>query len=144
MSEILVKVVVEKGGHIPVMKTSGAACFDCYACLPDGPVTIEPGKRKVIPLGIRIQLAKNCEAVIRPRSGNTKDGIDVGIGTIDSDYTGVVGATIINNSDKDFVVNDFDRVCQMAIRRYEDVSFVITDELEKTERGDKGYGSTGK
>jgi len=73
----------------------------------------------------------------------SKKGIDVCIGTIDSNYRGMVMANVVNNSDADFVVEDGDRICQLAIRKLPMIEFMLVDKLEESERGENGFGSTG-
>ena len=129
-------------GITPVRKTTGSSCFDCYAHLLK-PVVIKPGTREKIPLGFGLELPLCYEAIIRPRSGLSLQGIDEIVGTIDEDFKSEISAILVNNSGNDFTVNNGDRVCQLAIRRYEKFSFVIVDELSKTDRGENGFGSTG-
>ena len=128
--------------YMPVMAHGGDACYDCKARC-DNPISIKSHSRCLVNLGFCLGLETYTEAVIRPRSGLSKRGIDVAIGTIDSGYTGEVKANIINNSDEDFIVNNGDRICQIAIRKYESVLIEKVDLLESTERGDDGFGSSG-
>lgn len=130
-------------GQAPEYKTDGAACADCYARIPTGEITLLAGKRTLVPLGFAIELPEGFEAVIRPRSGLTKKGIDSAIGTIDSDYRGELMACVVNNSGEDFVIRNGDRICQLKIQPAEQVPFVAVDKLSETERGSKGWGSTG-
>lgn len=137
-------------GRVPQYKTSGAACADCYARIEphkDNPevdyIVIHPHRRALVPLGFAMALPVGYEAVIRPRSGLTKQGIDGQIGTIDSDYRGEVSACLVNNSDAPFKVRNGDRICQMKIQRAERLHFAFVDELDETERGEGGFGSTG-
>lgn len=136
------KVVLVEGGKLPEMKREGDACFDCYARL-DNPVKIKIGMRQLIPLGFKIQLPEYTEAVIRPRSGFTSKGIDEAIGTVDSNYRGEVMACVINNSKEHIEISNGDRICQLAIRRYNPVIFNVVDKLDESNRGEKGFGSTG-
>lgn len=137
---IPIGIKLYNGGKVPVRKTAGAACYDCFAnetaCIPSG------GRSK-IGLGFGLELPYMFEAVIRPRSGLTLKGIDSAIGTIDEDFKSEISAIVINNSDSDFKVNIGDRICQMAIRQYERYEFEIVDELSETVRGEGGFGSTG-
>ncbi len=137
-------------GRVPQYKTSGAACADCYARIDtnrDNPevdyIVIHPHQRALVPLGFAMALPMGYEAVIRPRSGLMKHGIDEQIGTIDSDYRGEVSACLVNNSDAPFKVRNGDRICQMKIQRAERLPFAVVDELDDTERGEGGFGSTG-
>ena len=137
------KIKLIDGGKVPEYKTEGSSCADCYARLPTESVTIIKGKRVLIPLGFALELQECYEAIIRPRSGLTLKGIDVGIGTIDSDYRGEVMACVINNSDEDYVIHNLDRICQIKIQPTRQFNFEVVDELSKTERGESGFGSTG-
>lgn len=137
-----IKMKLFKGGRLPVYKTKGAACADCYACVKE-PIIIPIGKRALVPLGFAIELPGGYEAVIRPRSGLTSKEIDNGIGTIDCDYRGEVKACVINNTDANFIINNGDRICQMKIQRAEQFEFEQVESLTETERSDKGFGSTG-
>lgn len=139
---IVGKVVLVDGGRLPEKKIEGDACLDCYARL-ENPVKIKIGMRQLIPLGFKIQLPELTEAVIRPRSGLTSKSIDVAIGTIDSNYRGEVMACIINNSKEHIEINNGDRICQLAIRRYSPVIFDVVDKLDDSNRGENGFGSTG-
>lgn len=139
---VKVKIKVLKGGVMPIKKTKGAVCFDCYArCEQE--IKIKPQDRATIPLGFAMELPEGYEAVIRGRSGLSKKGIDGVIGTIDTDYRGEVCATVINNSDFCFYVDNGNRVCQMAIREVPEIEFEEVDELTETERGSGGFGHTG-
>jgi len=137
------KIKMVAGEIPPVYKTKGAVCLDCYARL-DEPFVIKSGKRDKIPLGFCVGLPKNFEAVVRGRSGNTLSGLDVGIGTIDYDYTGEVNAILINNTDEDIEINNGERICQIAVRKVPKVKLKFVKELKKTERGAGGFGHTGK
>ena len=96
----------------------------------------------MVALGFCIELPKGYEAVIRPRSGMTKKGIDIALGTIDWDYRNEVMCQLINNSDGDFDIKNLDRICQMKIQKAEQFEFVQVDELSETDRKG-GFGSTG-
>ena len=150
-----VKIKLIEGGVMPEKKHIDDAAFDCYARL-DEDMEIEVGYRAKIPLGFALELPKGWEAVIRPRSGLTLKGIDIGIGTIDANYRGEVCAVVINNSNppftvyedgttgqESFVVHNGDRICQMVIKKLDEVELVRVNELSDTERGKNGFGSTG-
>lgn len=140
--KIKVKIKLMEGGKLPEFKTRGAVCCDCYARL-NVLHRIAPHKRAKIPLGFAMELPLGWEAVVRPRSGLTSDGQDIGIGSIDYDFRGEVSATVINDTNNYFTVENGDRICQLAIREAPKVNFVVVDELTKTERGSNGFGSTG-
>lgn len=138
-----IRIKLVEGGKLPVYKTKGASCCDCYARIEKGFEVIFPNERAMIPLGFALELPEGYEAVIRPRSGMMRNGIDEGIGTIDSDYRGEVNACIINNTPQRIKLFNGDRICQMKIQESRQFSFVQVDELSETERGDGGFGSTG-
>lgn len=148
MKSVSIKVI--DGGRLPAYKTHGAACCDCYARIdvnPDNPivdyVVLFPHERLMIPLGFAIELPEGYEAVIRPRSGLMRKGIDELIGTIDSDYRGEVMACLVNNTEGRVKIYNGDRICQMKIQVAEQFSFNVVDRLSETERGEGGFGSTG-
>lgn len=131
---------------LPKYQTPGAAAMDLHACL-DEPVTLASLERKVIPTGFAISLPDGYEAQIRARSGlSLKHGITPanGIGTIDADYRGEVGVILVNLSREDFEVTPGMRIAQMVIARYETAEWDEVADLDQTERGEGGYGSTGQ
>ena len=143
MDEIIVKAVAT--GELPEYETKGAAGMDLKARI-EAPLLLKPGKRALVPTGIYLELPEGYEAQVRARSGlAAKHGIGLvnGVGTIDSDYRGEIKICLINHGDDTFTVNDGDRVAQLVFAGYARAKLVITDELEKTERGDGGFGHTG-
>ena len=147
MMERLEIKVVNRGRHgLPGYATVGSAGMDLRANL-DGPIVLRSLDRCLVPTGLYMSLPVGFEAQVRPRSGLAlKHGITVlnSPGTIDSDYRGEVGVLLINLSSVDFVVNDGDRIAQLVVARHECVDFVLVDDLDVTERGVGGYGSTGR
>lgn len=140
-----VKVVNKGHQQLPAYATEQSAGMDLRANIYE-PITLHPLERRLIPTGLHIALPKGMEAQIRPRSGLAlKHGITVlnSPGTIDADYRGEVMVLLINFSDKDFVINDGERIAQMVIARYEQVEFKTVEELDETKRGEGGYGHTG-
>lgn len=140
-----VKIINKSNNPLPQYATSGSAGMDLRANI-NGPITIFPMERKLIPTGIYIQLPSGYEAQIRPRSGLAcKYGISVANspGTIDSDYTGEVGVCLINLSNDNYMIRPNDRIAQMVISKYEQVEWDVVDVLEDTERGAGGFGHTG-
>lgn len=130
----------------PSYATEGSAGMDLRANLNES-VIIQPLQRKIIPTGIFIELPIGYEAQIRPRSGLAiKSGITVinTPGTIDSDYRGEIMICLVNLSDAEFTVMNNDRIAQMIISKYEKITLVEALELTNTERGEGGFGSTGK
>jgi len=143
MDEIIVKAVAT--GELPEYETKGAAGMDLKARI-EAPLLLKPGKRALVPTGIYLELPEGYEAQVRARSGlAAKHGIGLvnGVGTIDSDYRGEIKICLINHGDDTFTVNDGDRVAQLVFAGCARAKLVITDELEKTERGDGGFGHTG-
>ena len=109
-------------------------------------VILSPGDRVLIGTGLYISLPEGYEAQIRPRSGLAlKHGITIinSPGTIDSDYRGELKIALINHSNEDYIVKNGDRIAQMVISKYEQISFTLTENLDHTERGEGGYGHTG-
>ena len=140
-----IKITNNSKHELPKYATAGSAGMDLRANI-DNPITLAPGERVLIPTGLHIALPVGYEAQIRPRSGLA---IKYGItclntpGTIDSDYRGEIGVELINHGHEPFVINDGDRIDQMVIAKYEQAEWVVTEELDETERGDGGYGHTG-
>lgn len=140
--KVRVKIKLFEGGKLPVFKTKGAVAADCYARLEET-VSILPHTRTLIPLGFACGLPEGYEIQVRPRSGLSSKYVDVTLGTGDIDYTGEYKACVINNTDKTFEVSNGDRICQIAIREAPKIEFKLVNELEETERGSNGFGSTG-
>lgn len=142
------EIRIINGSHheLPRYETVQSAGMDLRANL-DNPVTLQPFERKLIPTGLRIALPVGYEAQIRPRSGLAlKHGISLlnTPGTIDADYRGEIGVIMVNLSQEPFVVNDGERIAQMVIARHEQAEWVAVDVLDATERGEGGFGHTGK
>jgi dUTP pyrophosphatase len=141
-----IKTVNISENRLPEYSTIHSAGMDIRACLAES-VTIMPLKRMLIRTGLFIQLPEGYEAQIRPRSGLAlKNGITVlnTPGTIDADYRGEIGIIIVNLSDEPFVVNNGDRIAQMIISKYERAEMIQVERLDSTERGEGGFGHTGK
>lgn len=144
-NDITVKVVNKSGNELPRYSTPDSAGMDLRASLSE-PVTLAPMQRALIPTGIYIALPKGYECQIRPRSGLAlKHGVTVlnSPGTIDADYRGEIGVILVNLSDKPFVVNNGERICQMVVARYDRVAWQQVETLDETERGAGGFGHTG-
>jgi len=141
-----VKIVNKSKHNIPSYSTPLSAGMDIRANI-DEPVTLKPGERRLIPTGLFIALPQGYEAQMRPRSGLAlKNGISLvnTPGTIDADYRGEIGVIVINLSGENFTINDGDRICQMVIKRYETVEWEVCNTLDETNRGEGGFGHTGK
>lgn len=119
--------------------------MDLHARL-DSPLTLGPLERAVVPTGIAVALPEGYEAQIRARSGlSSKHGVTIvnGVGTIDSDYRGEVGALVINLGSESFVIEPGMRIAQMVIARYDKADWQVVSSLDETDRGIGGFGSTG-
>ena len=143
MIEVKFKKLTESA-IIPEYKSKEAAGMDL--CSNEG-FTIEPGSYQLIKTGIAIELPVGYEAQVRPRSGLAlKNGITVlnSPGTIDSDYRSDVGVILVNHGSKYFEVKQGDRIAQLVIAPVEKAKLVQVQELESSDRGAGGFGSTGK
>ena len=130
---------------MPAYATPQSAGMDLRANI-DEAITLHPMERRLIPTGLHIALPAGFEAQIRPRSGLAlKHGLTVlnTPGTVDADYRGEVMVLLINLGDKDFVINDGERIAQMIIAKHETADFIAVEVLDETERGEGGYGHTG-
>ncbi|NLZ77481.1 MAG: dUTP diphosphatase [Spirochaetales bacterium] len=141
-----VKVLALKAGaSLPTYRTAGSAGADLKALL-DEPVVIAPGDRALISTGIALELPPGHEAQVRPRSGLAANaGLTVlnAPGTIDSDYRGEVTVILINHGSEPATVRNGDRIAQLVIAPVVRASFSPVHELNSTERGSGGFGSTG-
>ena len=141
--------ILDNGFGLPLPKyeTEGAAGLDLFAATKeDTKIIIPPRKAEMIPTGIAISVPSGYEAQIRPRSGlAAKNGITVlnSPGTIDSDYRGEILVMLINHSNKDFEILRGMRIAQMVISKIEQFNLISVNELDTTDRGKDGFGSTG-
>jgi dUTP pyrophosphatase len=141
-----VKIVNKSQNNIPFYSTIQSAGMDLRADL-DGPLLLKPLERKLVPTGLYIQLPDGYEAQIRPRSGLAiNKGVTVlnSPGTIDADYRGEIKIILINLSQEDFTVNQGDRIAQMIISSYKQIVWEEVAQLDNSERGEGGFGHTGK
>lgn len=149
MSMVPVRVKILPHGEglaLPAYATAGSAGCDLMAAVAE-PVTLEPGKRKLIPTGLAIALPEGWEAQIRPRSGLAlKNGLTClnSPGTIDADYRGEVGVILANLGEEAFTVERGMRIAQMVIAPVFQARFDVVEELDETARGAGGFGSTGR
>jgi dUTP pyrophosphatase len=144
MTKILIKRL-SKNIPLPKYETEGSSGMDLAANVGQL-VEIQPGKSAIIPTGLAVSIPKNYEIQIRPRSGlAAKNGISVlnTPGTIDADYRGELKVILINLSEKIFKVEKGLRIAQMVLCPVTKAVLKEVDELEKTERGSDGFGSTG-
>lgn len=136
-----------EGLAMPSQQTAGAAGMDLVAALSsDTPIVLKPGQRGLVPCGFAMALPEGFEAQVRPRSGlAVKYGVTVlnAPGTIDADYRGEVMVPLINLGQDDFTVRRGDRIAQMVVAPVSAATFRLEESLDDTERGSKGFGSTG-
>ncbi|NNJ55564.1 MAG: dUTP diphosphatase [Bacteroidia bacterium] len=143
---IELSVINKSKNPLPIYQTKQSAGLDLNAYLEEKMV-LRPMERKLIGTGLYIALPEGFEAMIRPRSGLAlKHGITVlnTPGTIDADYRGEIKVLLINLSNEVFEINNGDRIAQMIVNKFEQVSFNLVENLDNTERGAGGYGHTGK
>ncbi len=143
-----VKLKLSRGMSAPEYATDGSAAVDLRAALEEGEVlTIGVGQRAMVPTGLSISPeTEHVVAVIAARSGlGTKKGICLsnGIGVIDSDYRGEIQVGLVNHGSEPFEVRRGDRIAQMMLLPVMCANFIVTDELDDTERGAGGFGHTG-
>jgi dUTP pyrophosphatase len=134
--------VLLNGGYAPTISTLGSAGYDLRSPID---CIIPPNSDMLIKLGFSMELTFSYYAQIWPRSGlDTKHRITTGAGIIDNDYRGEVGVLMRNLSDKPYNIAKGDRIAQMIIMRYESPMIDVVSSLESTNRGEGGFGSTGK
>ena len=145
----MVKVLIKKlnpSVQLPSYKTNGASGMDLMAFI-EKPINLEPGNSCLIPTGLTVAFPEEYEIQIRPRSGlAVKNNISVlnTPGTIDSDYRGELKIILFNHGNKNFVINNNDRVAQMVLTPIKKMELEETNELPTSLRGKGGFGSTGK
>lgn len=141
-----IKIVNKSAYPLPEYATALSAGLDLKANITE-PVTLKPLERVLVPTGLFIALPEGTEAQVRPRSGlAAKHGITVlnSPGTIDADYRGEIKVILVNLSSEPFVINPGERIAQMVVARFERAQWVAVQELDSTERGEGGFGSTGR
>ena len=141
-----IKIINSSNNDTPSLATAGSAGADLRANLNES-IILHPLEGKLIPTGLKMEIPIGYEVQIRPRSGLAyKHGITVlnSPGTIDSDYRGDIGVLLINLSKEKFEIKNGDRIAQMLLAKHEVPKFIYEDKLSESERGDGGFGSTGK
>ena len=131
---------------LPKYESNGAAGMDLSADI-DAEVELKPLERFLFPTGIAISLPKDLEAQIRPRSGLAiKNGITLinTPGTVDSDYRGEIKVILVNISNDKYTIKPGDRIAQMVLSQFVQGQFELVENLDETNRGSSGFGSTGK
>ena len=144
----MLKVKIINKGHqpLPAFATPQSAGMDLRANI-DEAIVLHPMERRLVPTGLFMALPVGYEAQIRPRSGLAlKHGITVlnTPGTIDADYRGELGVILVNLSNEPFTVNDGERIAQLVVARHEVVAWAPMEVLDETERGEGGFGHTGR
>lgn len=138
----------EAAKRFPLIKTAkhGDVGYDLPACLPDGPITIEPQTRGIIPTGIHLEIPYGYWASIEARSSTSKSMLICPKGVIDEGYRGELFAVLINVGKEPVTINDGDRYVQLIMHERITKEFIVreVDELTPSERGDSGFGSTGR
>ncbi|SMC28315.1 dUTP pyrophosphatase [Andreprevotia lacus DSM 23236] len=148
MTQLDVKILDDRlKDNLPEYATPGAAGLDLRACL-DGTLELAPGATVLVPTGIAIHLDNaGLAAMILPRSGlGHKHGIVLGnlVGLIDSDYQGQIFVSVWNRGNAAFTIQPMERIAQLIIVPVVQVTFNLVNEFSESERGEGGFGSTGK
>ena len=145
MTKVLIKKL-DPSVELPAYKTNGASGMDLMAFIKE-PINLKPHTSFLVPTGISVAFPSEFEIQIRPRSGlAAKNNISVlnTPGTIDSDYRGEIKVILYNHGDKDFLINNKDRIAQMILTPVIKMKLEETNDLPETVRGEGGFGSTGK
>ena len=146
MKKVQVKVVREKGVELPKYETGGSAGMDVRANIKE-PITLKSLERILIPTGLKVAIPEGYEIQVRPRSGLAiKHGITMlnTPGTVDSDYRGELKVIVVNLSNEAYTIEPNERIGQFVLNKIEQIEFVEVEELDSTERGEGGFGHTGK
>ncbi|MDX1650919.1 MAG: dUTP diphosphatase [Brumimicrobium sp.] len=141
-----VKVINRSRHSLPQYETESSAGVDLRANLKES-YTLQPLERTLVKTGLFLEIPHGYEAQVRPRSGLAlKKGITVlnSPGTIDADYRGEIGVILVNISNDPYVIEDGERIAQLVFAVVEQAEWEITEELTETNRGEGGFGSTGK
>ena len=140
-----VKVINKSQHPLPEYATALSADLDVRASLEE-PITLKPLERTLVKTGLFLEIPAGVECQVRPRSGLAfKKGITVlnAPGTIDADYRGEVGVLLVNLSNEDFVIENGERIAQLVFAKHETVTWAEVSELNESDRGTGGFGSTG-
>ena len=148
MTAIELRILDERiRAMLPAYATPGSAGLDLRACV-DAPLTIAPGDAELIPTGVAIHIGHpGLAAMILPRSGlGHKHGIVLGnlVGLIDSDYQGPLMVSCWNRGKEAFTIQPLDRIAQMVIVPVVQAEFRVVEDFEESERGEGGFGSSGR
>ena len=143
---VKVKCLDHFKGELPKYETSGASGLDVRACL-DQALILEPGQRVAVPTGLSVEIPMGYEIQVRPRSGwALKEGMMVlnTPGTIDSDYRGEIKIILANLGNRPVKIHDQDRIAQLVLCPVVQLHWESVDELSHSDRGEGGFGSTGR
>lgn len=135
------KIKLEEGAKAPIRGSKFAAGYDLYS---NQKYTIPVGERKLVDTGVRMNIPNGYYGRIAPRSGwAVKKSVDVGAGVVDEDYKGIIFCLLINNGQKNLEILKHERIAQIILEKIITPEIEIVEELDETERGDGGFGSTG-
>lgn len=143
---LTIKIVNKSTNTLPSYATLGSSGMDIRAFIAE-PMVLQPSERALVPTGLFVEIPLGYEIQIRPRSGLAiKQGITClnTPGTIDADYRGEIKVILINLSNEPQTIHPADRIAQMVVQKVEQIQWVQVDELNESERGSGGFGSTGK
>ena len=139
--------VLDARAKVPAYATPGSAAADLCAVL-DEPLTVQPMERVLVPTGLAIELpGAHSVALVYARSGlSIKHGLCManGVGVVDSDYRGEICVGLINTSSEDYTIQPGERIAQLVLAPVIPAQPVEVDNLDETERGEGGFGSTGR
>lgn len=142
----VLKIINKSGNPLPKYQTAGASGMDLLASNEED-IVLPPLARVLVPTGLFMEIPEGYEGQVRARSGlSIKHGITLinAVGTIDSDYRGELRIPIVNISDREYTIKKGERIAQLVLSKYERAELVEVEELELSERGCGGFGSTGK
>ena len=142
---LTIKIVNKSTNTLPSYATLGSSGMDIRAFIAE-PLVLQPLSRDLVPTGLFVEIPLGYEIQIRPRSGLAiKQGITClnTPGTIDADYRGEIKVILINLSDEPQTIHPADRIAQMVVQKVEQIQWVQVEELNESERGAGGFGSTG-
>jgi len=143
---VMIKRIHSEDLPLPSYMTSGSSGMDVYAAV-DGELRLSPGEITLVPTGIALSIPEGYEAQVRPRSGLAlKYGITLvnSPGTIDADYRGEIKLIVINLGSEDYILKRGERIAQIVFSRVEKAELKEIDMLDSTDRGQGGFGHTGK
>ena len=144
--KIEVKIINKSNNHLPEYETVNSSGLDLRANIEES-IILKPLERTLVPTGLFVSIPTGYEAQVRPRSGLAfKHGLTVlnTPGTIDADYRGEIKVILVNLSNEEFEIKKAERVCQLVFAKVEQINWKIVTKLDETDRGEGGFGHTGK